>query len=179
MRGIVFTEFLAFVEEGHGYAIVDQLLQRADLPSGGHYTAVGAYDFTEMVELLTQACQLTDRSASDMLRAFGQYILPVFEKNYPDFFLDQQNAFDFLSTIEDKIHPQVLKLYPDAELPKFDITRSEDELIMVYRSSRSMGDFAHGLIEGCLEMFDTKAQLVKENLSEDGSAVRFILTRIA
>jgi hypothetical protein len=40
-----------------------------------------------------------------------------------------------------------------------------------------MGDFALGLIHGCLEIFGETVNVSKENLVEDGSKVRFTLTR--
>ena len=50
---------------------------------------------------------------------------------------------------------EVLKLYPDAELPSFRTELlSEHVLQMDYRSDRAMGALAHGLIEACGEHYD-------------------------
>lgn len=177
MRGIIFTEYLEFLEKKFDYDLVDQVLSKAQLPSGGIYTSVGAYDFSEMVELLTKTCEITEAQPGEILQDYGKHVLAVFYKGYPSFFDEAENAFDFLMTIDDKIHPQVLKLYPDAELPKFDAEVSGNTMIMVYNSSRSMGDFALGLIEGCLEHFGEVASVKKEKLDEAGSKVRFTITK--
>ncbi|MEQ8238758.1 MAG: heme NO-binding domain-containing protein [Cyclobacteriaceae bacterium] len=177
MKGIVFTEYLEFVENQFGYEMVDQLLNEVSVPSGGNYTAVGSYDFSEMVQLLMKTSQLSQSPPDKLLYRFGLHVMPVFRKGYPIFFEGQTDAFDFLETLEDKIHPQVLVLYPDAELPRFDIQRINNVLIMDYKSSRSMGDFALGLIHGCLEIFGEKANVSQEKLVEDGSYVRFTITR--
>ncbi len=174
---MIFTEYLDFLEKKHGYGLVDQVISQSQLASGGAYTSVGTYDFSEMVELLTKSSQLTNVPVPFLMKEFGKYTLPVFHKSYPKFFEGAKDAFDFLATLEDKIHPQVLKLYPDAELPKFEITETPDSMVMVYSSSRRMADFAEGLIEGCLEHFGEVATLSSEKLSEDGSKVRFTIRK--
>jgi hypothetical protein len=72
---------------------------------------------------------------------------------------------------------EVLKLYPDAELPRFDIHRhSPDVLEMVYFSDRAMGDLAQGLIEAAIAHFAQPITLERENQDESGKKVRFLLT---
>ena len=51
------------------------------------------------------------------------------------------------------IHTEVRKLYPDAQLPQFDCTRSDDGLKMLYSSPRHFGDLAEGLIKGAVAYF--------------------------
>ena len=48
MKGIVFTEFLDLVEAKFGAEVLEEMLDAADLKSGGAYTAVGYYDHAEM-----------------------------------------------------------------------------------------------------------------------------------
>jgi hypothetical protein len=52
MKGVVFTEFLEMVEGRFGLAMADRIIEAAQLPSSGAYTAVGTYDYTEMVHLV-------------------------------------------------------------------------------------------------------------------------------
>jgi hypothetical protein len=86
MKGIVFTEYLEFIENKFGYEIVDKLLNEVDLPSGGHYTAVGSYDFSELLQLLMKTSQLTKAPADKLLYGFGLHVMPVFKRGYPIFF---------------------------------------------------------------------------------------------
>ena len=53
MRGFVMTEFVELAERLFGEELVDRLLDSADLPSGGAYTAVDNYDHGEIVKLVT------------------------------------------------------------------------------------------------------------------------------
>jgi len=81
MKGIVFTEYLEFIENKFGYEIVDKLLNEVDLPSGGHYTAVGSYDFSEMVQLLMKTSQLSKAPADKLLYGFWLTYYACFSKD--------------------------------------------------------------------------------------------------
>lgn len=178
MKGIVFTEFLEMVEEVHGYEMVDQLLTENELPSGGVYTSIGTYKHQEMVTLVVDLSGRTKTPVPDLLNAFGQYIFGTFEKGYPAFFETVPDAFAFLESIENHIHVEVKKLYPDAQLPRFKTNRlSKHQLEMVYYSDRSMADFALGLIEKTFEHYQEAVVITKEDLTENGSEVRFVLTK--
>jgi hypothetical protein len=78
-------------------------------------------------------------------------------------------TFDFLSRIEDHVHAEVRKLYPDAELPTFE-TRLSDSgtLEMTYRSRRPFADLALGLIQGCLKHYGEDVSIEQVDLSDDG-----------
>lgn len=74
------------------------------------------------------------------------------------------------------IHIEVLKLYPDAELPKFDVLEhTANKLVMLYESKRSMSDFAEGLMEAAVNYFNEPVTIKKESLENDGSKVKFTL----
>lgn len=179
MKGIVFTEFLEMVEQAHGYEMVDRLLTENELSSGGVYTTIGTYEHQEMVTLVIDLSKKTATPVPLLLHAFGQYLFGTFKKSYPTFFNKAKNAFDFLESIEKYIHVEVKKLYPDAQLPRFHTQRISDEkLEMIYHSERSMGDFALGLIEKTFEHYDEKAAILREDLVENGSKVRFLISKI-
>jgi hypothetical protein len=178
MKGIVFTEFLEMVEQRFGYETADKLLTQSNLKSGGAYTSVGTYEFAEMVQLLTALNKETGIEISVLLKEYGLYFFDVLKTGYPQFLERTNNAFDFLTSIENHIHVEVRKLYPDAELPSFDTQKTtESSMEMIYRSERRMSDFAEGLIEKSLEYFGESAHISKENLNETGSIVKFIIKR--
>lgn len=178
MKGIVFTEFLEMVEETFSADVADDIIEDSDLPSGGAYTAVSTYDHAELVALVASLSKKTDVPVPDLVRTFGRHLLGRFAVLFPHFF-EVDSAFAFLQSIENHIHVEVRKLYPDAELPHFDCREiGNDQLEMIYRSSRSFGDLALGLIEGCGEHFGESLSIETEELpSDEGSRVRFVLTR--
>jgi len=179
MKGIVFTEFLEMVEDRFSPEVADCIIEAADLPSGGAYTAIGNYDHNEMVQLVTQLGTETGIAIPNLLRPFGVHLFGRFVVGFPQLFEEIGSTFDFLEKIEGYIHVEVRKLYPDAELPSFKCDRLEPgHLTMIYRSTRPFADFAEGLIMGCIEHFGEKIDLQHEDLSDgQGTSARFLLTK--
>jgi len=133
---------------------------------------------SEMVQLITTLHEITKVPVDKLLHTFGMYMFDTFTKSYPDFFNNCDNAFDFLHSIDKYIHVQVLKLYPDAELPKFDtVVKENGDMEMTYTSSRKMADFALGLIEKTLDFYNEKATIQASNIEEDGSKVLFLISK--
>ena len=115
----------------------------------------------------------------DLLRMFGKHMFKRFSALYPSHFDGHSTAFAFLSTLDSKIHVEVKKLYPDAELPAFahDLS-SPGRMILVYRSKRPFADLAEGLLRGCVDHFNEPVHVTREDLPcTDGAHTRFTLTR--
>jgi hypothetical protein len=179
MKGVVFTEFLEMVEDRFSPEIADHIIEASDLPSGGAYTSIGTYDHTEMVQLVTQLSAATGTTVPVLIHAFGKYLFGRFVVLYPQVFEGVGSAYSLLERIDDTIHVEVLKLYPDAELPRFEcVTPEPGRLTMIYRSRRGFADLAAGLIDGCIEHFGETIDVQREDLSGgQGTCVRFSLTR--
>ncbi len=171
MKGIIFTEFLTMVEETFSANMVDDIIEDTNLPSGGSYTAVGTYPHGEMNALVTSLSKKTGMSLADLMQAFGEYLFRTLAREYPHFLQNASGLLDFLNSIEDYIHIEVRKLYPDAELPGFE-TRylSDTSLEMIYRSDRHYGDLAEGLIKGAMAHYG-HGRLVKREMREDKSVL--------
>jgi len=76
------------------------------------------------------------------------------------------------------MHVEVQKIYPDAELPTFTTeSKTENELVMIYRSSRAMYSFGLGLMNKTFEHFGSTVTIVLEKLKEDGTEVRFSIKK--
>jgi Haem-NO-binding len=179
MKGIVFTEFLEMVEQNYGYAIVDDLITHSSLDSEGAYTAIGTYQHTEMVQLLSRLSTITNTPVPALMKAFGHYLFGTFTKNYPHFFTTAATAFDFLFSIENYIHVEVRKLYPDAQFPRFQTQKlDENTLEMIYNSERRMSDFAEGLLEKTFEHYQEKCSIKKIMMEVSGTKVKFIIKKI-
>ena len=177
MKGVVFTELLKMVEEAHGLDMVDTIIDNSDLPSGGGYTAVGTYDHSEAVALVVSLSKETGAAIPYLLKAFGEYLFGALARGYPAFLERAQDEFDFLEQVETYIHVEVRKLYPDAELPSFECSRSEDgtALNMIYESGRHFEDLCEGLILGSLKHYKSPATISREALA-DGREL-FIISR--
>lgn len=178
MKGIVFTEFLEMVEKGHGYDMVDTIIEEVNPPSGGAYTSIGTYPHSEIVQLIISLGQHTNTAVPDLLHSFGRYLFDTFAKNYPSFFAKPKNAFEFFDSIDEYIHVEVLKLYPDAQLPTFETKlKTDKELHLVYESERKMAMFALGLMEKGLEYYKEDAEIDMQYVKDDGSKVLFVISK--
>lgn len=175
MLGVVFSEFLEMVEERFSIDMVDAIIEESGIASGGSYTAVGNYDHQELLKLVGILSEKTGIAAGDLVAAYGRHLFGYFVDRYPSFFSKADSSIDFLETIENHIHVEVKKLYPEAELPTFQHRRNDDGTFdMIYRSRRPFSDLAQGLIEGCIDYYNDPYEL-KRSVLEDG-AVQFRLT---
>ena len=181
MKGIVFAEFIELVEDKFGFDMADEIIEEANLPSGGAYTSVGTYDHQEMLELVTHLSQKTGIPAEDLVKTFGEHLLGRFTEGYPMFFENVSSCFEFLDTIENKVHVEVKKLYPEAELPTFDSEIiSDHQMRLTYTSKRPFSALAYGLIKGSATYFNEQIEIEMDDQStEDLTLVVFHLNKTA
>ena len=178
MKGIVFTEFLDLVEDKFGLEMVDKIIYQLNLDSEGVYTAVGTYSFSEMLQLLSNLSRNTGISPDDLLLVYGEHFFSVIETSYPDLLATYNDPIEMLASIENHIHVEVLKIYPDAELPTFIVeNKTENSITMVYKSSRAMHHFGLGLMNKTFEYFNSSATISLDKIKEDGSEVRFTVNQ--
>lgn len=164
MLGMVFTEFLEMVETRFSPDMADAILEEANPPNGGAYTAVGYYDHAEMVALLLALARQTGQPVPALLQAFGQYLFSRFVTAYPMLFETPRDAFALLASVDNYIHVEVHKLYPSAELPHFNVLERDDSrMVLEYRSPRGLADLAEGLIQGAIAHFGHPLALARHD----------------
>lgn len=178
MKGIVFSEFLGLVEDKFGLEMVDKIISQSELKSGGAYTAVGTYDFSEMLQLLKNLSGNTGLSVNDLLLTYGEHFFQILKRDYSGMLASYKDPIDMLSSIENHIHIEVRKIYPDAELPTFEVLeKSKKKLVMLYKSSRAMHHFGLGLMNKTFEYFNSSASIILEKIKEDGTEVKFLINK--
>ena len=176
MKGVVFTEFLQLVEDEFGYEVVDSILNTAS--DEGAYTAVGTYDYQELIQMVVALSEKVDVAVPVLVKTFGRYLYGKLTAGYADKVAGFQSSFELMENIEDHIHVEVLKLYPNAELPSFSYERpNEDTLVMNYQSSRPFADLCEGLIEACITHFEEDVDIQRENTAADGTSAKFTLVK--
>src|SRR5262245_13765039 len=146
--------------------VADRMITAAAVPSDGAYTAVGTYDYHELIQLVAQLSRLTGIPSPKLVHTFGVHLFGRFVVAYPALFAGVTSAFSFLERIEEHIHGAVCKLYPDAELPMFVCdTATPGRLSMLYRSSRPFADLAEGLIAGCIAHFGEPILMHRDDIA--------------
>lgn len=180
MKGAVFTEFLDLVEGKFGYPMVDHLLN-SRCPFHGGYTSVGTYDYTQLIDLVSELSEAANAPVPDLVRVFGQHLFSRFMTKYPEAFAGVQNTYDLLRKVESAIHVEVRKLTPDAELPSFQFpVRDDGCLELIYQSTRPFADLAEGMIQACIVHYGEAFDLQREDLAgPPGTNARFLLRPLA
>lgn len=153
MKGIIFNVVETAVTKLHGASAWDDILDHAGVD--GSYTALGTYPDAELMCIVASACELTSADPDDLLVVVGRAILPDLASSVGDLVNYDGTAFEFLGIIDEVIHVEVRKLYPDAATPAV-ITRQLDDrsIEVTYGSSRGMWALAQGLILGAGDLFE-------------------------
>lgn len=176
MKGIIFTEFLELVEDKFGLDVLDEILDMSE--DDGVYTAVGSYDHRDLVKLIVNLSKKTGIDAGTLQQVFGKVAFQALLRSIPmqSGIQSAQNTLQFIRLVEEYIHVEVKKLYPEAMPPTFDFVNEQDaEIIFDYNSARCMSHVCLGLIEGCADHFDDDIEIKMQPQVEDNSVVRFHL----
>jgi hypothetical protein len=177
MRGLLFSEFLAFAEAAYGPDVADRLGEAT--PSGAEgWNPVAAYPHQELVGLVARLAELTGTDSPALLRAFGARLFHRLAALYPGFLVGARSAFPFIAGFQAAIHDELRKVHPDSEVPSIECAvRGADRLELVYTSPRRLGDLAEGLLLGCVDYFGERIAIHRQDVDETGRTVRFTLER--
>ncbi|NVK56349.1 MAG: heme NO-binding domain-containing protein [Alteromonadaceae bacterium] len=159
MLGIVFTSLVEMLEEKVSPEFADDVLNEANLVNDGAYTAVGYYPFSELEKILAVLVEKTDKSLDELLYDYGVYLFNVLVSNHAEMMANRSSVLDVLVSLDDDIHVQVRKLYPDADLPSFSVLNKTNESILLeYHSLHDLYALAEGLIDGAALHFGEHAK---------------------
>jgi hypothetical protein len=175
LKGILFTELIDFIERHTDIATAEQIIDEANLKSSGAFTAVGNYPHQEMLLLVGSASSILQSPPRDLMRQFGKELFSRLYESHPEFFEENvNNAPLFLERIQEHIHDEVTKLYPDSSPPSILVSKDEGFLRVAYESHRPFALVALGLIEGCYEYFGKPVHVqFDDNLDATSSSAQF------
>ncbi|MFT5609663.1 MAG: hypothetical protein ACI9WC_001389 [Arenicella sp.] len=178
MKGILFVEFIDFLEMHTDVGTAQEIINQAELDSLGAYSRVGLYDYQELIKLLVSAANRLDCSADELLEGYTEHLMSMFHRDYPAFFEDATCAGDILKNLDSHIHVQVQKLYPDAELPSFDYQVIDGRIHLEYKSPRPLAAVAQSLTLACIKHFATGERIIDAQIAENGKSAKFIIEKI-
>lgn len=179
MKGLVFTTFYSYCENSYGEDMLDDIIEDAQLPNKGAYTSVGTYPFEQMVSLITALVKRTGKDLRTVLEEFGQYCFSQWVDYAPAHF-ENRSLFDILANIDHFHENEVRKLYPDAELPSFQVERRDSStLTLRYHSCKPLADLASGVIRGAAAHLGEMIEVNHRSITDErGAHVRFEITRL-
>ncbi|GAA6146878.1 heme NO-binding domain-containing protein [Thalassolituus maritimus] len=177
MKGVVFDILRDMIEEKFGLEGWNQLLEKAG--SDGMYLSSESYDDSEMVSLLGAASEMTGIEVPQLLQNFGEFMVGEFYTRFPIFFDNCSGLVDFLKSVDEIVHGEVLKFYPDANLPKFDYDERGDSLVMIYQSQRKLCYLAEGLMAGSAKHFKQNVEIEQTRCMHRGDDNCHIVIKVS
>ncbi len=158
MKGVIFNAVEEAVVTLYSEDVWDDLLDAAGV--SGRYTSLGNYDDAELIALVETAVQMTGIDATELVKILGRHSFPHLASRYPDLVEDSDGTHDFLRRVNDIIHPEVLKLHPDATPPQFEFENLDDGALRItYHSARKLGVLAQGLMYGAADRFAEEIEI--------------------
>ncbi|WP_176562072.1 heme NO-binding domain-containing protein [Mycolicibacterium palauense] len=151
MKGVLLNAVEEAVSRRWGEEMWDDLLDTCGLD--GAYTALGNYPDSELVAVARAAADRLGCSVDDVQRTLGRLTFGPLMSRYTGFPEAPTSLREFLPKVNEVIHPQVLKLYPGASVPRFVLRDNGDDLELDYLSVRNMCMLAEGLVLGVADHY--------------------------
>ncbi len=178
MKGMVFTELVEFVEEKFGFEVADSMLEASLLPSKGAYTQAANYSFEELLAIVMKLSEITGIEINTLIETYARHLFGRIVGLYPPMTQNFTSSLPFIAQVDTFIHPQVKKLYPDADLPSFQmISMDEKVLVIDYISTKPLIPMARGLMLGAADFFQQEISISHIDLKpESGTQARFTVS---
>lgn len=158
MKGIIFNLVEEIVGKELGEDTWDTLLDDAGLD--GAYTSIGTYPDEELYAIVEAASKRLSLPAEQVILFVATRAAQMFAERFPGFYAPHATTRSLLAALDSIIHPEVKKLYPNAETPSFGLeSRADGRLALHYRSRRQLCRFAEGLVMGTAPVFGEQARV--------------------
>jgi len=167
VKGIIYNLLEEVVSDEHGEDTWDALVDAAGVD--GVYTSLGSYADEDLERLVAAASERLGATPDEVVRWFGRRTMPLFAQRYGELFTAHASTRSLALALNDVIHPEVHKLYPDAVTPVFAFdTSSQSTLVMEYRSARRLCAFAEGLLHGAADHYGERLAIERPQCVKRG-----------
>lgn len=169
MKGMVFNLLESFITDRFGEDVYEDIAESAQLITQEPFVGPGIYPDEDFMELVNRACERLKVTPQAASRLFGHYSFSKLAHLHTFFLQSHTSALEFIRSVDGVIHVEVLKLYPDVTLPKFDYDQeTKDSLSIKYTSERRLCFFMEGLIQGCAEHFGDQIEFEQSTCYHKG-----------
>lgn len=172
MKGIIFNLLEDFISEGWGDDVYEEILAMCPLKTKEPFIGPATYPDSDLLAIVDKVCEKLGVSVPQAVHAFGKYCLPHLIAKFPVFVQGHEHPKTFLKTIDNVIHVEVRKLFPDAKPPR--VTWEDpalNRLVLTYVSERKLCALMTGLLEGVAEHFKTPIQYTHTKCMRNGADV--------
>jgi len=168
VKGVLFNVAEDVVNETLGAAAWDGALRHACVD--GIYTSIGDYPHGELDAIVDAIAGSTGLAPADVLRHVGRHGYEPLVQRQPALVAGIDDLGALLHRLEEVIHPEVHKLYPDATPPEFSVADlGPGSWELVYRSDRGLCHLAEGLVQGAAASFATTVEVVQTDCALEGA----------
>lgn len=151
MKGVLFNVVEDVVTEALSADAWDDVVDAAGV--SGSYTSLGTYPDEELVAIVAAVSQTAGLTIDETLRLAGRLGFKHLARRNTQLLAGLDDWQGVVASLDDIIHPEVRKIYPDADVPGFDATPIDDGYSVTYRSERGLCSLAEGLLLGAAEWF--------------------------
>ena len=144
MKGVIFNVVQEVVEDAFGIDFWDDAVDLAGIE--GSYTSLGSYEDGDMIALVGAIAELARVSRNDVLVLAGRHGFSRLASRHTELLEGVAGWRDVLDQLDGIIHPEVRKIYPDAD----------DVVLLEYESKRNLCGLAEGLVKGLGDWFESE-----------------------
>ena len=166
MKGVVFNVVEEVVIARFGLEQWDAVVAAAGVD--GAYTALGNYADSDLGALVDAAAEATGLPNDAVLRLVGIDGFASLASRVPELLADIHDWRTLLVNIDRIVHVEVDMLYLGAVTPRFNVEPRGDDVLMVYRSTRSMCALADVLAQGAARWFGAEVSVEHLRCTRDG-----------
>lgn len=176
MYGMINTAIKQLVMDQMGEAGWQKVLEKAGVQQS-NFELLSTYDDQITYRLVAGVCEMTGKSAEEILHAFGNYWVnyashagyePLFKLFGPDFLTCLKNL--------NRMHDHMGAMMPGLVPPEFEVEKeiSGNELLLLYRSERKgLAPMVSGLLESLGKRYGKNVSSQYQGLAEDQRSHRF------
>ncbi len=147
VKGLLFDVVREVVAELLGEDAWDRAIESAGFE--GSYTSLGNYPDEEMATLVVLLSESAGLTVDETLRTVGIHGWRHLELRQPELVAGVDDMGTLLHSLNNVVHTEVRKLYPDSLVPQFGIVdEGPDRWLVSYESERRMCHLAEGLLLG-------------------------------
>ena len=168
VKGVLFCVVQDVVETEYGADAWDDVIALAGVD--GAYTSLGNYPDIELVAIVNALRGRIEGRAPDVLVMLGRRGFDRLARRHVELLEEFDGWRIVLRQLDAIVHPEVQKIYPDAAVPRFDISDVADGIRLVYRSERNLCALAEGLALGLGDHYGTSLDVRHESCRLRGDA---------
>ena len=154
MKGVLFNVVEDVVTEAFSADVWDDVVDRSGV--SGAYTSLGTYPDSELQSVVEATASAAGQTVPDTLRLAGHLGFAHLVRRAPDLLDGLDGWRAVLTSLDDIIHPEVRKIYPDSDVPGFAVEPDGSDLVVTYTSRRALCALAEGLMTGSGRWFDVE-----------------------